>query len=641
MKKILTMLVALFCATSAYTQTLPSGSVGVVSNNTPNTWQSFTYTFTPTQTGANFVGFAFRQDPAFWTFDNVRLTASGSSTNLLVNGAFDNGGSFSVTTSNGPSQIQAPTNWGVWYQNGTYPSAAGTWTDVGGTHTGVWYDGAVGSFDGIYQGVNLVAGTTYTIAFDVSGNGTSNGSSIQLGAYGGACATVTIAPDQCTIPSSVGFTTLATPSQGASAGNPTPPPVTIVSTASGTPRVTSSTSNGQAVTAVSSTRGTTVTISNITSGTTAYTSSARDAAVRDTRNINVTRTTTVVGATPMTRVDTLTTPITVVTVVTTPRITNTTTIPVTVTTYSDGTTTSVDGTPVVTASTTNVAASTTATTNEIVTQTTRSTAYTSASSNQTASVSGVALKDAIAVRTFNPFLVDALSIKDGAWATPSMGYAKAGGTFRTGSLSFGVQNTIDNNVGGIAGSFGKTNSHNYLNSSSNFDSYSGTAYFMNKQDYVWIKGSVGFGMTEYATVTSLPIFALSNSNNVKTKNYYADITLYSGKEVYGFRPLAGVLLNKTIISTKSEIGSSLLSTLPLDNSSLDVRPYAGVRYDFNDSIGIETRVTKSKDFNTVGQVRVSAKKEIFKDVYFDISGGFDKSSNYTAAVGMAGVKINF
>jgi hypothetical protein len=38
---------------------------------------------------------------------------------------------------------------------------------------------------------------------------------------------------------------------------------------------------------------------------------------------------------------------------------------------------------------------------------------------------------------------------------------------------------------------------------------------------------------------------------------------------------------------------------------------------------------------------MSAKTEIFKDVYFDVSGGFDKSSNYTAAIGMVGLKINF
>ena len=211
---------------------LPSGSVGVVTNNTPNTWQTFSFTFTPSQTGANFVGFAFRQDPAFWTFDNVRLTAAGSTTNLLTNGAFDNGGTFNITTNNGPGTIQAPTNWGVWYQNGTYPAAAGTWQNGAAPHGGVWYDGAVGSFDGIYQGVNLTAGTTYTITFDVSGNHTSDGGAVQLGTYGGACANVSIAPAQCTIPASVGFTTLATPEQGAAAGGP-PAPTTFSSVATG------------------------------------------------------------------------------------------------------------------------------------------------------------------------------------------------------------------------------------------------------------------------------------------------------------------------------------------------------------------------------------------------------------------------
>jgi hypothetical protein len=74
---------------------------------------------------------------------------------------------------------------------------------------------------------------------------------------------------------------------------------------------------------------------------------------------------------------------------------------------------------------------------------------------------------------------------------------------------------------------------------------------------------------------------------------------------------------------------------------MEIRPYAGIRYDFNDSVGIETRITQSKDFKTVGQVRASTKKEIFKNVYFELIAGFDKSSNYTAAVGMAGLKINF
>ena len=77
--------------------------------------------------------------------------------------------------------IQAPADWGVWYQNGTYPAAAGTWSNIGGSHGGVWYDGAVGTFDGIYQGIALQAGTTYTITVGNGGAG-ATGAGASLGA---------------------------------------------------------------------------------------------------------------------------------------------------------------------------------------------------------------------------------------------------------------------------------------------------------------------------------------------------------------------------------------------------------------------------------------------------------------------------
>jgi hypothetical protein len=639
MKKLLIVLASLLFSVAAYAQNLPAGSVGIVTNNTPNTWQSFNYTFSPSQSGANFIGFAFRQDPAYWTFDNVRLTAAGSQTNLLTNGAFDHGGQFNITTSNGPGTIQAPTNWGVWYQNGTYPAAAGTWQDIGGSNGGVWYDGAVGSFDGIYQGVNLTAGVRYTITFDVSGNHTSDGGAVQLGVYGGACATVSIAPDQCTIPSSVGFTTLATPAQGASAGGPPTP--TVVSTAPGTPRVTSTVANGTATSTSVSTRGTTSNVANAVLGTTVTTSSNRDVAARNVQTIDVTRTTTVVNATPRTTTTTATTPITTVTTTVTPRTTTTTTIPVTITTYSDGTTTSADGTPAVTTSTTNVSSSTTTTTNEVIVSVVRDSVVQTTASDRSASVSAVALKDAIAISKFNPFLVDVLSTKDGAWATPQAGYAKTTGSFRTSSIGFGAQKTVYENTLGIAGTYGKSNSHSFLNSASDSDSYGATVYALNKQNAVWTKLAIGFGVSEYSTTTALPIFALANSSKVKVNNYYADLTFYSGREVYGFRPLVGVVITDSKVSSATETGSPLLSTLPEKKSNFEARPYAGVRYDFNDNIGVETRVTQSKDFKTVGQVRLTAKKEIFKNVYFDVQGGFDKSSNYTAAVGMVGLKVNF
>ncbi len=355
MNKFLAAAAALFAFVGvASAQTLPAGYLGTVTGNTPNTWQTFTYTFTPSTTGANFIGFAFRQDPAFWTFDNVSLTATGSSTNLLTNGAFTTGGSFNVTTTNGPSSIQAPTNWGVWYQNGTYPAAAGTWTDIGGTHGGVWYDGAVGTFDGIYQGIVLQAGTTYTITFEVSGNNTADTGPIQLGIYGGACDNVSLAASSCTIPSSVGFTTLATPAEGAAAGNPTP---TLVSSVATTPTSTSTT----------------------TYGTPTVTTQVVDASTNDRVRFTVTRTTTPITSTPFT--------------------TTTTTTPQTLETYSDGSTVTVAGTP-----TTSTTTGVTLTTGSATTTT------------RTASSAGT--KDAIKYTNMNLFLTDPLAYNDGVWGAP-------------------------------------------------------------------------------------------------------------------------------------------------------------------------------------------------------------------------------
>jgi len=435
--------------------------------------------------------------------------------------------------------------------------------------------------------------------------------------------------------------TISANGNGAAASNGgAPPPKTVVSTAPGTSKVTSSTSDGTSTTSSTSTRGTTVTTNTVTNGITTYTATARDTAIKNNKTIDVIRTTTVVGETPRTTITVKTTPITSVVTTTIPKITTTTTIPVTITTYSDNSTDSTEGTPVVTTSTTNIATPISTTTNEVITTTVTDKIIQTASSNQKASVSATGLKDAIAIRSFNPFLVDTLATKDGAWATPSLGYTKTTGSVRTSSIAFGVQKSFENTTLGIAGTLNKGNSHDYLNTTFSSDNYGATAYALNKQNYIWTKTSLGFGVTEYSTTISLPIFALSNSSKVKVKNYYADITFYSGKEIFGLRPLVGVVLNEAKVDSAIESGSSLLSTLPEKSSMFEARPYAGIRYDI-DWLGVETRITQSKDFATVGQVRISVKKELFSNVSIDLTTGFDKSKNYTAAIGMVGLKINF
>jgi hypothetical protein len=417
----------------------------------------------------------------------------------------------------------------------------------------------------------------------------------------------------------------------------------LVSTAPGTPKVTSTTTNGTTTsTSVVSYGDPVVALSSRVLGTPEYTTIHNDVAKKSSKTIDVTRTTTVIKGVPRTEIYTATKVKTTTVTSTTPRTVTTTTIPVSVATYSDGSTVSTDGTPVVTTVTTNVVTTTPTTINVVETYELRYKDFSSASSDQTASISAAALKNALAVGRFNPFLVDVLSTKDGAWATPMMGYAKTGdGSFKTSSLGFGAQSTVDENTFGIAGTFGKSNSNGFLNSTSESDTYGATAYVLSKQSDIWVKASVGFGVSEYNTTSSLPIFALTNSSKVKATNYYADVTFYSATEYAGFRPLIGATAINSVIGSKSESGTPLLSTLPQDNKIFEVRPYAGIRYDFNDSVGIETRVVRSRDFNTVGQVRLNAKYEVFKDVFFDATAGFDKSSNYTAAVGMVGLKINF
>ncbi|WP_448100363.1 autotransporter-associated beta strand repeat-containing protein [Luteibacter jiangsuensis] len=233
---------ALSFATPAFAATgylsMPGGALLDINNgtapnsasNVANQFQNYSVTFTATDTGNNYILFAFRQDPAYWTFGNVGLYAAGdTSTNLFTNPLFTQGGEI------GNSGVQAPAQWGVVYQTGIdIPEAAGTWhapgdgdkttTNVNTATAGSWYDGAVGSFDGIYQGVDLVAGITYTISFTALSNnaanvaGTGNGG-VEMGVYAGKCVSLTGPVADCA-PDNPDFQVLATPSDAANAGGP-------------------------------------------------------------------------------------------------------------------------------------------------------------------------------------------------------------------------------------------------------------------------------------------------------------------------------------------------------------------------------------------------------------------------------------
>ena len=201
---------------------MPAGHFFDVSGgNTPGVLANYSRSFTALSTGSEYLLFAFRHDPAYWYFGNTSLTVAGSSTNILLDPNFTAGG---MITASGNS-VMAPQNWGVVYQNGHQPSAAGNWQSsplVGGGSGGTWVDGAVGSYDGIYQGVSLTAGLTYTMSFSAySNSGVANTNDIRIGVYTGDCMNLFAPIAECVPGSSSGFSMLASPAQAASAGGPT------------------------------------------------------------------------------------------------------------------------------------------------------------------------------------------------------------------------------------------------------------------------------------------------------------------------------------------------------------------------------------------------------------------------------------
>lgn len=315
----------------------------------------------------------------------------------------------------------------------------------------------------------------------------------------------------------------------------------------------------------------------------------------------------------------ITTPVT-----TTPYTITTVSTPKVIQTWSDNTTTTIDDP--------NNSATTTTSTGSATTF--------GSSSTQTAQASAIALREAIAFKNNNLFMIDPLSRKDGSWITPYMSYSKADGSNKNTGVNMGYQKTIDNNTFGFGFQYQNSDSGGYINSKAESSSYSGVGFILTKQNYAWVKGTVGFGVSEYNSNTSIPAFSLFNYGKVKQNNFYSDLAIYSAKDYNGFRPLIGVTLNRSDITNSTESGSHLLSTVPPVGVTTHVNPYAGIRYDYKD-IGIETRVTQTKDFKTVAGLRATVDKEIYKNVYLNSTIGVDKGNNYSNVLGTIGVKVSF
>ena len=196
--------------------TVPSGYISIVPYTGGGGWQIKTYTYTAPTSGTGYLMFAFRHDINYWVIDNVSVKANNAGANLLVNGGLDKVGLMTVNVGGRQQTVAAPTAWGLAYQTNQSTTLGG------GYDSGMWYDTSTGSYGAIYQNVNFTAGTTYTISFMVASDYNSNGDTVQMAVYAGACEGSSTA---CTLPASTGMTTAVTPSETYTVGCTTDCPV--------------------------------------------------------------------------------------------------------------------------------------------------------------------------------------------------------------------------------------------------------------------------------------------------------------------------------------------------------------------------------------------------------------------------------
>ncbi|MGH9471057.1 MAG: PEP-CTERM sorting domain-containing protein [Terriglobia bacterium] len=141
---------------------IPGGGNGV-------TYQTYTVNFVANVANTA-ITFAFREDPAFESFEDASVVdQTTSSGNLLTNGDFSGG----VYTDNGNSAT--PDGWA--YAN-IYGAFAGGVVSTCSNGNPCWYDGAVQAYDAISQTISTNIGNTYQISFllaDNSGCSTDGG----------------------------------------------------------------------------------------------------------------------------------------------------------------------------------------------------------------------------------------------------------------------------------------------------------------------------------------------------------------------------------------------------------------------------------------------------------------------------------
>lgn len=389
--------------------------------------------------------------------------------------------------------------------------------------------------------------------------------------------------------------TNAPSSPGSTPSTPSAP--TIVSSAVGTPIVTSNSVNGSTINDVAITAGVTVTVITLT-----------DTRTGESKVLSINRNTTNVATTPVTTTVTSTTPIT----------TTTTTTPTTVNTYSDNTTQTVNGTPTTTQNTVNQVTVATNTVDDVQTAS-QDQAY----STRIDQYDYMTKANTRINMTLDSNVLDRHSGKDNVLTsktalagTEEKGWtyiiaegqrSNASDTYRMNTTRFGVghEKKIESNwivgaqynnvIASLAGD----------QSGGRFEKNHVGVYSLYNHEGWLLKSDLGFASNNYSNHHSINELGMSNTGKTRGNDVWLANRVYA-PETKGFRPYAGVRVQNSTMGAVTESGTPLTAMNYSGQNQTKTIGEAGVRYEAKVDDKVNLTAEAGQTTNNITTVKVGA-----------------------------------
>ena len=389
--------------------------------------------------------------------------------------------------------------------------------------------------------------------------------------------------------------TSAPSSPGSTPSTPSAP--TIVSSAAGTPIVTSNSVSGSTTTDLAIAAGVTVTVMTLT-----------DTRTGESKVLSINRNTTSVATTPVTTTITSTTPVT----------TTTTTTPTTVNTYSDNTTQTVNGTPTTTQTTANQVTVASNTVDDVQTAS-QDQAY----STRIDQYDYMTKANTRINMTLDSNVLDrhdgkdgVLSVRTGLAGNEEKGWtyiiaegqrSNASDTYRMNTTRFGVghEKKIESNwivgaqynnvIANLAGD----------QSGGRLEKNHVGLYSLYNMDGWLLKSDLGVARNNYSNQHSINELGMSNTGKTNGTDVWLANRVYA-PDTKGFRPYAGVRIQNSKIAGLTETGTPLTAITYGAQNQTNTIGEAGVRYDskVNDTVNLTAEVGQTT--NNITTVKAGA-----------------------------------